>query len=58
MGLNLAQLVHKLELVDANVPAAVARREVLPVRGDPDASDTVSLVVQCVLEDGYFHNRL
>ena len=47
--LDLAQLVHELELVDADVAAAISGGEVLPVRTDPDASDSVSLVVQCVL---------
>ena len=47
--LDLAQLVHELELVDADVAAAISGGEVLPVRTDPDASHSVSLVVQRVL---------
>ena len=47
--LDLAQLVHELELVDADVAAAISGGEVLPVRTDPDATHSVSLVVQCVL---------
>ena len=49
MGLDLAELVHELELVHPDVAAPIPRRKVLPVRRDPDASYTVSLVVQCVL---------
>ena len=49
MRLDLAQLVHELELVDADVAAAISRGEVLPVRTDPDATHSVSLVVQRVL---------
>ena len=47
--LDLAQLVHELQLVDADVAAAISGGEVLPVRTDPDASDSVALVVQRVL---------
>ena len=47
--LDLAQLVHELQLVDADVAAAISGGEVLPVRTDPDATHSVSLVVQCVL---------
>ena len=47
--LDLAQLVHELELVDADVAAAISRGEVLPVRTDPDATHSVALVVQRVL---------
>ena len=49
MRLNLAQLVHELELVDADVAAAISRGEVLPVRTDPDTTHSVALVVQRVL---------
>ena len=49
VGLDLAELVHELKLVDANVAAPVSGSEVLPVRGDADAADTVALVVQGVL---------
>lgn len=45
MRLYLAQLVHELQLVDANVPCPVARRQMLSVRGDADTSDAVTLVV-------------
>ena len=47
--LDLAQLVHELQLVDADVAAAISGGEVLPVRTDPDATHSVALVVQCVL---------
>ena len=47
--LDLAQLVHELELVDADVAAAISGGEVLPVRTDPDATHSVALVVQRVL---------
>ena len=49
VGLDLAELIHELELVDADVAAAIPRRKMLPVRRDPDAPHSVSLVVQCVL---------
>ena len=49
MRLDLAQLVHELELVDADVAAAISRGEVLPVRTDPDTTHSVALVVQRVL---------
>ena len=49
VSLDLAELIHELELVDANVAAAIPRRKMLPVRRDPYAPHSVSLVVQCVL---------
>ena len=49
MGLDLAELVHELELMHPDVAAPIPRRKVLPVRRDPDAPHTVSLVVQRVL---------
>ena len=49
VGLDLAELIHELELVDANVAAAIPRRKMLPVRRYPDAPHSVSLVVQRVL---------
>ena len=49
MGLDLAELVHELELVDPDVAAPVPAGQVLPVGADPDAPDPVPLVVQCVL---------
>ena len=59
MGLDLAELVHELKLVDANVAAPVSGSEVLPVRGDADAADTVALVVQGVLRwKMYFGDRM
>ena len=51
VGLDLAELVHELELVHPDVPAPIPRRKVLPVRRDPDASNPVSLVVQRVLQE-------
>ena len=50
--LNLAQLVHELELVDPDVAGPVSTRQVLPVGADADAPHTVPLVVQRVLLAG------
>ena len=45
VSLDLAKLVHELELVDPNVPGAVAGRQLLAVVRYPDAPDPVPLVV-------------
>ena len=52
MGLDLAELVHELELVDPDVAGPVAAGQMLPVGADPDAPHTVPLVVQRVLLPG------
>ena len=39
VGLDLAELVHELELVDADVAGAVPGRQVLAVGADADAAD-------------------
>ena len=49
VSLDLAELIHELELVDPNVAAAIPRSKMLPVRRDPDTPHSVSLVVQRVL---------
>ena len=45
MGLDLAELVHELQLVHADVTRAVAARQVAPVGGDPDAAHAVPLIM-------------
>ena len=45
VSLDLAKLVHELELVDPNVPGPVARGQLLAVVGYPDTPDPVPLVV-------------
>jgi hypothetical protein len=49
VSLYLAQLVHKLQLVHADVASAVPARQVPPVGRDPDAADAVTLVVHGLL---------
>ena len=45
VSLDLAKLVHELELVDPNVPGAVAGSQLLAVVRYPDTPDPVPLVV-------------
>ena len=49
VSLDLAELVHELQLVDADVARPVAAGEVLPVGADADTAHPVPLIVQRVL---------
>lgn len=48
MGLDLAQLVHELEFVNAYTSRPVTRGQMAAVWRDPDTADPVSLVIQGV----------
>ena len=49
MRLDLAQLVHELELVDPDVAGPVSTGQMFAVGRDPDTTHPVPLVVQRVL---------
>ncbi len=45
MSFDLAQLVHELELVDPDVSSPIAGRQLFTVVRNPDATNSVSLIV-------------